>query len=140
MACRRRLAPLGLVTALLLFLVQAALSAPVTPPGRNKLTGSNAGGLLRGQARAEWAQLNLGARQHASDLLSNLFITEADVDMVHFDSTGHIYMVDTFVVDSDEDEEEDDTKPKKGRRERRAFSDMAPSGYTPSSTWDHYLS
>jgi hypothetical protein len=120
----RRLTVLALVV--LMSLMHAALSAPVTPPGSNKLTASNAGGLLRGQARAEWSQLNLGARQHASDLLSELFITEADIDMVHFDATGHIYMADTFEAPT-----EDDNKPE--RRKRRAISDMAPSGYTPSS-------
>ena len=41
-------------------------------PGLNKLTSSNAGGLLRGQARAEWARLNASAKKRAEERLDKV--------------------------------------------------------------------
>ena len=53
--------------------ILAAHAAPVpNAPGLNKLTASNAGGLLRGEARAEWARLNASAKQRASERLEEV--------------------------------------------------------------------
>ena len=41
-------------------------------PGLNKLTSSNAGGLLRGEARAEWARLNASAKKRAEERLDKV--------------------------------------------------------------------
>ena len=70
--------------ALVALLLVAAQTAPVPKdnkgngngkadaPGLNKLTSSNAGGLLRGQARAEWARLNASAKKHAGERLDEV--------------------------------------------------------------------
>ena len=86
------MAPLrkALFAAVAVCLLIAAQSAPVPSktkgkgnkgngkadtPGLTKVTAANAGGLLRGQARAEWARLNASAKKHAEARLDEVRAT-----------------------------------------------------------------
>ena len=59
-------------------------------------------------------------------LQTQLSFTEADLDSIHFDATGEIYVEDHFVDLSNGKSNDDD-------RERRAFSDQTPEGFTGAS-------
>lgn len=105
--------------------VSPAESAPSGSPGRTRITNKNAGGALRGAARAEWASLKGRARRTAAKQLKKLHITEADADYVHFDKSGQIYMADGF-SGAEQGEE------RQGGRNRRSISDATPTSFSSS--------
>lgn len=114
---------------LLPLLLASVKAAPVATPGLTRLTASNAGNVLHGAARSEWHGLSSNARHTAAGMLQQLFISEADADMVHFDRDGHIYMADKFEGLTTT---ESDDNIATGVRRRRAFSDADPDAYAAS--------
>lgn len=112
----------------ILLAAQLSLTAMAAPVGRgpqpalNRLTAATAARLLRGNARQEWEALDEAARQGAGVVLDHSHITEADVDTIHFDATGHVFIADTF----------SGAGTVAGGRTRRSISGSAPSGLAAS--------
>lgn len=116
------------VPLLLLTLVAAAASVPL-PAGRQPQRAQGLGtiSLLRGEGLAEWNKLSAPAKAAATQQLERMTVTENDIESVHFDGKGKIFIADAKPIpkrggDSHGDSDDNDDR-------RRAISDVTPDRF-----------